>query len=373
MRRRANDRSWLGAASLLVLLPANADAHQLEPRTPVDWSGAPCMTTIDRSRTGPIVSLEYAIPFEDTLLTENEPPDGRRHQFFAFCRDHYLEDVNPNWISEADLDVALGLGIGDASLVDLEHDVLDNAERWQGCFRRITTDDERRPISFEAAAEPVLWDTTELAAGTWVVEGYTWDPWFNMWTEHPGVFRIVDDPDPAANAPAAALTFDEQVVVVGEPASIGGCVEAMDGATMTLSWALGGTGAEPTWEVFAEDVPVQSGGFDLELVGPEQAAGRYLLVALEVVDPLDRRWTAYSKHYVGVVAEPSGESDEGGSGSEGESEESDSGESGPAVIEDSSGGCNCSIGEGSPGATLAGWIGILLLAGARRQRVGMMQ
>jgi MYXO-CTERM domain-containing protein len=376
MRRRFTSR--IAAASVLaplLLLPVSIAAHQLEPRTPVDWTGAPCMTTIDRSRTGPIVPLEYAIPHEDTLLTENEPLDGRRHQFFGFCRDHYFEDVMPNWISEADLQVALGLGIGDISLVDVEHDVLDNAERWQDCSVRINADDERRPITFEAAAEPVLWDTSELAAGTWVVEGYTWDPWFNLWTEHPGVFRIVDDPDPIANAPAAALNFDEQVVFVGEPASIGGCVEAMDGATMTLSWALGGTGVDPTWEVFAEDVPVQSGGFDLELIGPEAAVGRYLLVALEVVDPMARRWTAYSRHYIGVVAEPGGDEDESEGESESESEsegesesESDESETGPAVNEGSAGGCSCSTRERSSGAAVIGWLGALLLVGARRRR-----
>jgi MYXO-CTERM domain-containing protein len=355
-------------ACIFALVPLGASAHQNEPRTPVDWSGAPCMTTIDRSRSGPVFALEYAIPYEDTQLTENEPPDGRRHQFFAFCRDHYFEDVNPNWISEADLEVTLGLGIGDLSLVDLEHDVLDNAMRWQDCFVRITADDERRPISFAAAAEPVLWDTSGLPAGTWVVEGYTWDPWFNRWTEYPGVFRIVDDPDVAANPPAAALTYAEQDVHVGELASIGGCVEAMEGSTMTLSWALGGTGSDPQWHVFAEDLPVQSGGFELGLLGPEQAEGRYLLVALEVVDPLDRRWTAYSTHYIGVVAVPASEDE--GSGDEQQSEsgsdESESDETGPSTIAGTS-GCSCSTREGREPLTLLAGFALLLLAGARRR------
>jgi MYXO-CTERM domain-containing protein len=360
------------AACTLALVPASASAHLLEPRTPVDWTGAPCITTIDRSRTGPIFPLEYTIPFEDTQLTDNEPPDGRRHQFFAFCRDHYFEDVNPNWISEADLDVALGLGLGDPSLVDLEHDVLDNAMRWQDCFVRINADDERRPISFAAASEPVSWDTSALPAGTWVVEAYTWDPWFNLWTEHPGVFRIVDDPDPAANPPAAALNFAEQVVHVGEPASLGGCVEAMEGSTMTLSWALGGTGSDPAWQVFAQDVPVQSGAFELELAGPEEAVGRYLLVAAEVVDPLDRRWTAYSRHYIGVVASPGGESE---SGSETESEtdgsDSESGETGAGASVGSF-GCACSTPNGSGRSIVLGWMALLLLVSTRR-RIGTLQ
>ncbi len=356
-------------AMLTILLAASqrVEAHALEPRTPVDWTGAPCMTTIDRSRTGPIVALEYAIPNEDMVLTDAEPPDGRRHQFFAFCRDHYYEDVNPLWISEADLEVALALGLGDASLVDLEHDVLDNALRWQDCAERITADDERRPITFAAAAEPVLWNTSALAAGTWVVEAYTWDPWFNLWTEHPGVFRLLDDPDPAANPPAAALTYPEQVVHVDEPARIEGCVEAMPGSTMTLSWARGGTSMDPVWTVFAQDLPVQPGGFELDLPGPELVAGHYLLVALEVADPLGRRWTAHSREYIGVLANPSGGESESGSESETGSET----ETGPSVLATDSGGCSCSTADPAGPTGVAGMFGILLLvAGARRPSRG---
>ncbi|MCA9699021.1 MAG: hypothetical protein KC431_15965, partial [Myxococcales bacterium] len=307
--------------------------------------------------------LHYAIPKEDTALTDSEPADGRRHQFLGFCRDHYYEDVAPQWISEADLNVALDLGLGDISLVDLEHDVLDNALRWQDCFVRITADDARRPISFAAAAEPVAWDTTALPAGTYVVEAYTWDPWFNLWTEHPGVFRLVDDPDPAANPPAAALIFDEQVVSVGDEATIGGCVEAMPGSTMTLSWALGGTGAEPIWQVHAADVPVESGALQLSLPGPAEAVGRYLLVAVEVVDPLGRRWTAHGRSYIGVVA-GSGD-DSGDSGDSSDSGESDTTDE--ASLATSEGGCGCTQrGSTLPSAVML-WLPLLLL-GAHRRR-----
>ncbi|MFV8752316.1 hypothetical protein ACNOYE_17340 [Nannocystaceae bacterium ST9] len=353
-------RAALAMLVALLATPRHAEAHALEPRTPVDWTGAPCMTTIDRSRSGPIVALEYAIPFEDTALTENEPLDGRRHQFFALCRDHYFEDVMPAWISEADLAVALELGLGDASLVDLEHDVLDNAARWQGCATRITADDERRPISFEAAAEPVVWDTSALPAGAWVIEAYTWDPWFSLWTEHPGVFRLVDDPDPAANSPAAALTYAEQLVHVDEPARIGGCVEAMPGSTMSLAWARGGSGVDPQWHAFAQDVPVESGGFELDLPGPASEGGHYLLVALEVVDPLGRRWTAHGREYIGVVADPIA-----GDESETDTDESESDETGPPASEATDAGCGCSTN--SPPSHGVIGIAISLLVGRRRR------
>lgn len=332
-----------GWAALLLCawLPGRAHAHNLDHvRTPVDWSGAPCLTVIDRSVDGPVHSLAYAIPYEDTMLSEDEPPDSRRHQFFAFCRDHYYEDQLPNWISIADLDVAVGLGLGLYDNLDLETDVLDLALGWQDCFMRINADDDRRPITFEAAAQGVAWDTSSLAAGTYVIEAYTWEPWFNRWTEHPGVFRIVDDPS-AAHPPAAALTFAEQVVVVGDEASVTGCVDAMPGSTMDLSWALGGSGSDPQWEVFASDVPVRNGSFTLPFIGPEPAIGHYLLVRLDVEDSLGRAWTAYSSEYIGVIAKPpiptdSGDESEEDGGSE------DSGETGPGGAAQAD-GCACSV------------------------------
>jgi hypothetical protein len=333
---------WCALLLGWVLLPGRAHAHNLDHvRTPVDWSGAPCLTVIDRSVDGPIYPLTYAIPFEDTMLSEDEPPDSRRHQFFAFCRDHYFEDQLPNWISLTDLDVAVGLGLGLYDGIDLEYDVLDQAQRWQDCFMRINADDERRPITFAAAAEPVAWDTGSLAPGTYVVEAYTWEPWFNRWTEHPGVFRIIDDPS-AAHPPAAALTFPEQVVMVGDQATLSGCVDAMPGATMDLAWALGGSGVDPQWQVFASDLPVRNGSFTIPFAGPEPAIGHYLLVRLDVEDSLGRGWTAYSSEYIGVIGKPPTPTD---SGDESE-DDGGSEESGEPATDDpgAAAGCACQVG-----------------------------
>ncbi len=322
-------------------LPARAHAHNLDHvRTPVDWSGEPCLTVIDRSVAGPIHPLRYAIPAEDTMLSEDEPPDSRRHQFFAFCRDHHYEDQLPNWITAADLDVAVDLGLGLLDGIDPELHILDSALRWQDCFMRINADDQRRPITFEAAAEPVMWDTSSLPAGTYVVEGYTWEPWFNLWTEHPGVFRIIDDPA-AEHPPAAALTFAEQVVEVGTEATISGCIDAAPGATMDLAWTLGGGGADPQWQDFAVDLPVRNGSFSVPFVGPEPAIGHYLLVRLQVEDSQQRVWTAYSSQYIGVYAKPPMPMD---SGDESDGDATDSDESGDAPGSDGGGdGCACSV------------------------------
>src|SRR5690606_11236302 len=195
--------AWLTLAIVLALPLAAEAGNSLHPRTPVDWSSAPCMTIIDRSQ-GATYPLVYGIPYEDTDVTPDEVDQSRTHQFFVFCRDHHREELNPSWITEADLADADAHGLGDASAVDAELEVLENVPEWADCWWRINSDEERRPITFESAAEPVPWDTSALPAGSYAVEGYTFEPWANEWWPHPGVFKIVDDPDPAASGPAAA-------------------------------------------------------------------------------------------------------------------------------------------------------------------------
>ncbi|WP_146158703.1 hypothetical protein [Enhygromyxa salina] len=375
---------------LVVMLPAVAHAgNGAHPRTPVDWSNAPCMTIVDRSQD-PIHALSYAIPLEDVDVTPDEVVDSRTHQFFGFCRDRHLEDILPGWITEAEVIAAGAKGLGDPGVVDLELEVLENAPDWADCWVRITDDDERRPITFAAAAQPVLWDTSMLAPGTWSVEGYTYEPWFNLWSPHPGVFKIVDDPDPAASPPAAALTFFEQTVSINEQASITGCVDAMAGSTMSFSWSNGNINGEPNWEVFSADIPAERGSFDLPFAPPLAAASNSVMIRLEIVDPIGREWTAYSRHYIAVVDDV-GETgcddgggfvgnpcDDGGSdtgtGTEGGSESGDPGadsasSTGPGASDagDGGGGCSCSS-RGAPGFGLAFWsvLGLVLVGRARR-------
>ncbi|MFO7561675.1 MAG: MYXO-CTERM sorting domain-containing protein [Enhygromyxa sp.] len=388
--------SSLLAAALLLALPSVAEAgNSLHPRTPVDWSGAPCMTIIDRSQ-GPIFPLVYAIPYEDTEVTPDEVEQSRTHQFFAFCRDHHREELNPSWITEADLMDADAHGLGDASAVDAELEVLENAPEWADCWVRINGDDERRPITFESAAEPVPWDTSALPAGTYALEGYTYEPWANEWWPHPGVFKIVDDPDPAASGPAAALTFPEQIVEHGDAATITGCIDAMEGTTVTASWALSGFGSEPQWHEFASGLSLPSGELELSFAPPSETISNTVLIKLEVEDPQGRRWTAHANNYIAVTESFGSDDDacdEGGSfvsdpcqdeqgEDEGEDEQGEeessasegdpSSESGPGAQDEGGGGsCNCS--SGSSGSSSPWWtLGLGLLAlgrlSSRRRR-----
>jgi len=338
----------------------------LHPRTPVIWTDAPCMTIIDRSHSA-LFPLSYDIPYEDTELTPDEVSDSRTHQFFAFCRDHHREELLPSWITEADVNAAVSNGLGDAANVDTELDVFENAPHWADCWVRITDDHERRPITFAAAAEPVVWDTMALPAGTWAVEGYTYEPWANEWWPHPGVFKIIDDPDPAASGPAAALNFNEVAVEYGDEATLRGCVDAMDGATMTASWALSGFGSEPQWQVFAADLPAPSGAFELGFVPPAETISNTVLIKLDVSDPMGRSWTAHAIQYVVVTEKFGGDDDDGcddGGGfivdpcepgepaDTGEpadaGETSDAGETaGTEGAAEGEAGCSCSTGSGS--------------------------
>lgn len=375
-------RSWWVAALVLAWPGVALAGNGLHPRTPVDWSGAPCMTIIDRSQSDTF-SLVYSIPYEDTELTPDEVDDSRTHQFFAFCRDHHREEILPSWITEADLADADGHGLGDADGVDSELDVLENSPEWAGCWVRINSDAERRPITFEAAAEPIAWDISALPAGAWAVEGYTYEPWSNEWWPHPGVFKIIDDPDPAATGPAAALSFGEQTVEHGSAAAITGCLDAMDGTLITASWAISGVGLEPQWNVFAEDVPTPSGSFELSFEPPAQTISNTVLIKIDAVDPMGRSWTAYANHYIAVIEHLGGDDgcdDGGGFVSDpcesDESDEDESGEGGEQPGESEGGSesgaagqeggdassCNCSSSASPAGGVFTG-LGLLLFAG----------
>lgn len=379
------NRSMFGVVVGLGLLfvPASAWAgNGTHPRTPVVWSDTPCMTIVDRS-VSPIHSFGYAIPYEDTDVTDDEVVDSRTHQFFAYCRDRHLEEILPSWITEAEPMAAATAGLGNLDNVDLELHVLENNPEWADCWTRITQDDQRRPITFAAAAEPIEWDTTALPAGTWVVEGYTYEPWFNMWTSHPGVFKIVDDPDPAASPPAAALTFAEQSVLFGEQATITGCVDAMAGSTMTFSWALSSAVDEPVWIESAVDVPVEGSSFELSYEPPIETVSSSVMIRVQVTDPLDRTWIAHAIEYIGVVEDLGDEGcDEGsfvtnpcdteagetGATETGEAGTDDPSETGPTLSDDGGGsGCGCTSGDSEP-ADLAALGLLVIVAQIRRRR-----
>lgn len=376
-----------------MLIGASTSARAgdgVHPRTPVEWPEPACMTIVDRTVDAK-VRLTYTIPYEDTELTEHEVDDSRRHQFFGFCRGHSRQEPLPVWISAADVQAAAAKSLIDPADVDAE-DVFETSAEWQDCWFRITGDDERRPITFAAAEEPVVWDTSLLPVGPYVVAGYTWEPPFNIWSERRGVFKVIDDPDPAKNPPALALTNDEEIKYGDEVLTLVGCLDAMDGSTISGYWSRT-DGVAVDWQVFASDVPVSGDSIELDFLPPPDAIGQTIALKVEVTDPLDRRFTAHLDSLATILpvkggtdgCEDSGSSfisDPGCGDSTGDSAASSSGSAGdgdssggdssgagsdttgPVGPPGGEGGCGCGVGGAAPSALL---LGLPLLLGRRRR------
>jgi len=306
-------RLGAGLVGLAVTLGVSGSVEAgngVHPRTPVLWEPTPpCMTIVDRSLSAKL-EFTYSIPYED-LRPESavdEVVDSRTHQFLAFCRGHSLQEPLPAWLSTADVEAAAALTLvkpGDLS----PEDILDTSAAWQSCMTRITRDDQRREITVAAASEPVVWDTTGLPVGAYVVNGYTWEPPFNIFSLRGGVVKVVDDPDLAASPPALALRngVGDDVVLEGESLALTGCVSAMPGSTLTAYWARTRTYGMPLqWERFAADTPVIGDAFELAFTPPPGSAGNLVAVKVEVVDPLQRTMTAHMGVLASVLAGSAG-------------------------------------------------------------------
>jgi hypothetical protein len=355
-------------------------------RTPVVWDGealcgtqdadVACGVIVDRSQ-GTTWHFPYGIPSEDTEVTMDEVPDSRRHQFFAFCRARApLLDRLPGWITQADVDAAAEViacttpmdeGPDEcAPLVDPSDvspdDVLETAADWQGCFFRVTADDARRPITCEMAQMGIDWATDAVPVGVYAIEGYTWEPAFNLWSPRPGFVKIVDDPsDAVQDRPAAAILVEgDGLIETGDPVELPACVDALPGSTLHAEWALAPEGDEdPVWHEIAPAAPVDDGPTVIELDPPEEAEGKFIVVRATVEDPMGRSWIAYTQKELGVLpgtdcpdegggivvdpdcedggsSESDGGSSEGSGGSGTEAGAADDGDGGSA-----GGGCGC--------------------------------
>ncbi len=321
----------LGVGAVLLTMPTDVAAGDgLRVRTPVVWDDTACMTVVDRS-VDPVLHIPYAIPFEDVGTTVDEVPDGRRHQFFGFCRTHAANDPLPNWISVADVDAAEAVELVEPATVDGDA-VLDLSRAWTGCVTRVNADDDRRPITFEAAEEGVDWDTRQVEPGAWVLEGFTNDPPLSVWSSRPGVVKVVDDPALEASGPAAAVSTQETVVEAGSTITIEGCVSAMPGSVLNLRWAAVG---DRSWTTAVEDRVVSGPEFTVEFSLPNDLAGQAARIQIEIVDPEGRDTTADMRDLVLVLPAPFDcSADECGSTGEPDPPGNDQGDSTSGTSED---------------------------------------
>lgn len=377
--------SGLVALITLVAVPAERAraSNNVHPRTPVVWTEAPCIQTVDRSVEA-LLDFDYTIPFEDTNTTFDEFEDSRTHQFIALCRQYPAGEPPPPYVSVDDLERSIdaGLELG-WTLADAEA-TLETSEVWAGCWARITPDDQRRPITWEAAAEPVVWDTSELSPGTWVAAGYTWEPPLNLWRRAPWVVRVLDSADDPAQA-AASLGDTPDGVEFDEAIAPEVCVEAEPGATVTLQWRVHDAElwSDASSAAVEVDTPVELPPF----VAPEPAWGETIVLRAQVAQPggdPTRDYVADALASVVVFIPPDDETgDSGGGGDEGdegdetdtqgtggetsEGQDTDTSETGspdPANGDGTAGRCSLAPERGK----LAGLGLLLLLLGYDRRR-----
>lgn len=360
------------AAALLVTLAARPAlaGNTVHPRTPVLWPDAPCITTIDRS-AAPSFEFTYEIPNEDTQLSFDEFENSRRHQFLGFCRQWPAGRPPPRYISLADLERAVMAGFEVGEMLDDPEATLETSSVWAGCWTRITADDDRRPITDLAAAEPVTWDLANIDPGTWLIAGYTWEPPYNLWSRAPWVLRVVDEPVPINPQAAVSLADTTDTVYFDEVLELPICVDAAPGSTLTLEWAP----SKPElleWSAL-DEVPLD-GPTELlhPFVPPPESFGLTIVVRATVEQPLGASYEGHALSPVIVFAPPS-EGDGDGDGDEtdegDESSESESGgETGPGTAPTTSSG-RCSLGpERGNLPKLALVLGLAWLASVRRRR-----
>lgn len=286
-------RGCIAGVGLMVL---SAPAHASNPthaRTPVDWSAQPCGIVHDRSAEGPVVRFDYDIPQEDVEgISDNEVDDARRHQFFAFCRGHAVRDLLPTWIDQADIDAAAAKSL---PLTDdvAPGEILEQSDEWQACWWTVTADEERRPISYEAASQPVEWDTTGLPAGTYFIEGYTWDPPFNLWAARPGFVKLIDAPADREDHPAVGLVGFNDVGAPDEPLTLAACSDVADDATLSVEVAVLAPGEAPEWVEVATDLPAPGLAGSVTFTPGEAFAEQAITVRLRSQDPQGRTAIAY--------------------------------------------------------------------------------
>lgn len=393
---------WSGRVALALLFvglgPAVAHGGNMtHPRTPVLWDGGggecrlpvlqtPCMTLHDRT-DGPLL-FPYGIPYEDTQVGPEEVADSRRHQFFAFCRPQHTQAFLPTWIAETDVASAEAADLLGPDTVGPDN-ILELRADWDGCWYRFNADAERRPITCAMAEMGIEWDTTAVTPGVYTIQGYTYEPVFNLWWLRPGVVKVHDG-DPDALGPAAAITTGELTPYRDDVVTIEGCVDALEGTTFTAYWAVVPDG-EPEWIEHVVDQPVDGDSFAFELAPPPALVGDTGMIRVDFTDPMGRAYTSYMSQNIividadnpegcpaggGFIGGPDcGDSGEGSSGSDGGSGSVGDESSSTAAAGDSSGttspldeepkGCGC---RSAPPRGRGLGLGLLVLALRRRRR-----
>ncbi len=386
-RATVNEMRRFVVTAVLVGAPTSAVASNgVGQRTPPVYPRAACITQIDRS-ADPVFHLDIGLPREDVMLTDDEPPDSRRLQFFAVCRDELPDLLSlPNWVTEAEAEAALQSGSLEEAATPEE--ILELRDDWTGCAHPMNAIEARIPISCDATEAGLDFDTSALPAGNYVIRGYTYEPPLNLWSQRKGVLQVRDDDTPL---PAVGLTtpvLDGAQVRVGSPFEIRGCATGPEGTEVALQWVrfsdLDGASDESDWVTFAT-LEASEGNFAVEFIPPPEARNQAVGIRA-VVDPDGaRRWVDHAEGKLIVFddGEPSdppfgepievcGFYDDDLGTSTGELTSGSSGEeslSGEAADDSVDSGCACTASPGAPDAGRpTGWLFTLAVFGLARRR-----
>ncbi|EDM73594.1 hypothetical protein PPSIR1_12408, partial [Plesiocystis pacifica SIR-1] len=255
--------------------------------------------------------------------------------FLALCRQYPFGHPPPPYVSVADLERAITVG-EDPALLDDPEATLETSAEWAGCWARITPDDARRPITFEAAEAPVVWDLDGLSPGTWMIAGYTWEPPINLWSRAPWVVRVVDQPvaeaDPASLQVAATFDPIPEVLNLGDAAPLSGCLDAPPGTTAEFQARRSKFEDSPGWTSWASAEVDQEGALAWpSFSAPAELEGYPLVLRVRFDGPGEAGHTDYVADAPnGMIAFGQGagdggdeESDDEASGDDAGDEESD--------------------------------------------------
>ncbi|PRP91017.1 hypothetical protein ENSA5_59290 [Enhygromyxa salina] len=345
----------LALIATLAHVPDARAGNTVHPRTPVLWPDAPCIQTVDRSAESNF-AFSYEIPAEDTLLSVDEFDDSRTHQFIGFCRQWPAGRPPPRYISTFDLERSVEAGLEQPELLDDPESTLETSAAWAGCWTRITADDARRPITYAAAADPVIWASAEVPAGTWLVAGYTWEPPYNLWMRAPWVVRVTDEAEPTEPVQAAATIADTADSLDGEELlELQICVDASPGSTLALAWASTKP-AQLEWSTLATiDLDTGLNGPGELLVPfspPESSWGQTLVLRATIEQPQGDAYVGHGLAPLIVFADPGdgdGDGDGNGDGDGGSANgDTDTGsdtgtETSAGADPSSGGGSRCSV------------------------------